>query len=114
MDYPPCPCDAAKRRFRGRMNNRLAPSLFGVGERHAVQRDRAERLSLAQIKNAELGLAEPCRVRQYGLEHWLKLARRTGDDLKDFGSRRLLLQRLGELTGARFELLFQLDQLIAP
>src|SRR5215470_3933582 len=49
------------------------------------------------MQYAELGLADAHRIRQYGLEHGLKLARRTGDDLKDFGSRGLLLQCLGEL-----------------
>src|SRR5262249_14160864 len=42
-----------------------------------MYRDRAKGTSLAQPQKTELGLAEPCSVRQYGLEHGLKLARRT-------------------------------------
>ena len=45
------------------------------------------------------------------------LSGRTADDLENLGGRRLLLQRLGkvpprlgELAGALFELLFQLNQ----
>src|SRR5215472_6824299 len=79
------------------INHRFTPPPLGIVRcRHTMHRDPAKGISVAQKQKSELGLAEPCRVRQYGLEHGLKLARRTGDDLKDFGSRRLLLQRLGE------------------
>src|SRR5215831_16263163 len=51
----------------------------------------------------------------------LQLAGRARDDAQHLGGRGLLLQRfgellpsLGELMGARFELLFQLDQRIGP
>ena len=62
-------------------------------------------------------LTEAARVGQNSLKDGLKIAWRTGDRAEYLGGRRLLLQRLGkvpphlgELTGARFELLFQLDQ----
>ena len=35
----------------------------------------------SQAKHTELALAEPRRIRQHGLEHWLELARRARDDL---------------------------------
>ena len=59
-----------------------------------MQRDRSEAITLAELQNAELGLADARRVLQHGLEHRLQLARRTADLLQDLGGRRLLLQRL--------------------
>ena len=65
----------------------------------------------------EFCLTEAARVGQNSLKDRPKVAWRTGDRAEYLGGRRLLLQRLGkmpphlgELTGARFELLFQLDQ----
>src|SRR5215813_11251266 len=64
-----------------------------------------------EIEVAEPGLANAHCIGQHGLEHRLKLARRTRDDAQHFRCCGLLLQRLGklppclgELTGARFEL----------
>ena len=64
---------------------------------------------------------EAARVGQNSLKDRPKVAWRTGDRAEYLGGRRLLLQRLGkvpphlgELTGARFELLFQLAQRIGP
>src|SRR5262249_3816669 len=64
---------------------------------------------------------EAARVGQNSLKDRPKVAWRTGDRAEYLGGRRLLLQRLGrmpphlgELTGARFELLFQLAQRIEP
>src|SRR5215467_10969595 len=69
----------------------------------------------------EFCLTEAARVGQNSLKDGLKVAWRTGDRAEYLGGRRLLLQRLGkvpphlgELTGARFELLFQLAQRIEP
>src|SRR5262245_29992778 len=69
----------------------------------------------------EFCLTEAARVGQNSLKDGLKVAWRTGDRVEYLGGRRLLLQRLGkvpphlgELTGARFELLFQLAQRIGP
>src|SRR6516225_603206 len=63
---------------------------------------------------SKFGIAGPRCACQNGLEDRLQLAGRTGDHLQHLGGRGLLLPRLGELTGARFELLFQLDQRIGP
>src|ERR1700752_3573237 len=60
--------------------------------------DRLKRISLAQVKRTELGIAEVHGIRPHGLEHWLKLAGRTRDDLQHFRGRRLPLTRLGELA----------------
>src|SRR5262249_17954325 len=69
----------------------------------------------------EFCLTEAARVGQNSLKDALKVAWRTGDCVEHLGGRRLLLQRLGkvpphlgELTGARFELLFQLARRIGP
>src|SRR6516225_1576540 len=63
---------------------------------------------------SKFGIAGPRCACQNGLEDRLQLAGRTGDHTQHLGGRGLLLPRLGELTGARFELLFQLDQRIGP
>src|SRR6516165_10641695 len=67
----------------------------------------------------EFCLTEAARVGQNSLKDRPKVAWRTGDRAEYLGGRRLLLQRLGkvpphlgELTGARVELLFQLAQRI--
>src|SRR5262245_18538161 len=75
----------------------------------------AEALAIIDKQVTEFRLTEAARVGQNSLKDGLKVAWRTGDRAEYFGGRRLLLQRLGkvpphlgELTGARFELLFQL------
>src|SRR5262245_25017076 len=92
--------------------DRTASARLGKRWRHIMARDVPERAAFMQIEVAELGLANAHCISQHGLEHRLKLARRTRDDAQHLRARRLLLQSLGELTGARFGLLFQLDQRI--
>src|SRR5262249_50227945 len=79
----------------------------------------AEVLAIIDKQVTEFCLTEAARVGQNSLKDGLKIAWRTGDRAEHLGGRRLLLQRLGkvpphlgELTGARFELLFQLAQRI--
>src|SRR5215475_7360038 len=81
----------------------------------------AEALAIIDKQVTEFCLTEAARVGQNSLKDGLKVAWRTGDRVEYLGGRRLLLQRLGkvpphlgELTGARFELLFQLAQRIEP
>src|SRR5262249_45440472 len=81
----------------------------------------AEVLAIIGKQVTEFCLTEAARVGQNSLEDGLKVAWRTGDCAEHLGGRRLLLQRLGkvpphlgELTGARFELLFQLARRIGP
>src|SRR5215467_2361092 len=81
----------------------------------------AEALAIIDKQVTEFCLTEAARVGQNSLKDRPKVAWRTGDRAEYLGSRRLLLQRLGkmpphhgELTGARFELLFQLAQRIGP
>src|SRR5215470_9453343 len=50
-----------------------------------------------EIEVAEPSLANAHCIGQHGLEHRLKLAGRTADDLQHLRRRRLLLQRLAEL-----------------
>src|SRR5215471_6886713 len=80
-----------------------------------------EALAIIGKQVTEFCLTEAARVRQNSLKDGLKVAWRTGDRAEYLGGRRLLLQRLGkvpphlgELTRARFELLFQLAQRIGP
>src|SRR6516164_8753717 len=72
-----------------------------------VSRDRAKVIALTEKQGAESGFAELCRIRQHGLEHGLKLARRRADDTQHFRCRSLLLQRFGQLARA---LLLRLKQ----
>jgi hypothetical protein len=78
---------------------------------------RVEAVSSREKKNAKFGITNARGIFQYGLEYRLQLTARARDDAQHLCGRRLLLQRLGkvpprlgEFTGARFELLFQLDQ----
>src|SRR5262249_3371055 len=110
--------DSRETGCRPRTKNRPGASLLRQPRRRTVQcGDAVLSFPLPQVQHAELGLAEPRRVRQYGLEHGLQVAGRARDDAQHLIGRRLPLLRLGkvplrlgELTGARFELLFQLDQ----
>src|SRR6516165_632255 len=93
-----------------------------------MHRGDAEALAIIDKQVTEFCLTEAARVGQNSLKDGLKVAWRTGDRAEYLGGRRLLLQRLGkvpprlgkvpphlgELTGARFELLFQLAQRIEP
>src|SRR5262249_767418 len=81
----------------------------------------AEALALIDKAVTEFRLTEAAGVGQNSLKGGRKVAWRIGDRAEYLGGRRLLLQRLGkvpphlgELTGARFELLFQLAQRIEP
>ena len=87
--------DAIERAVRLRLDDRLAPPLFGevaVARRacatmREIRRPRTETV-------AELGLADARGILQHRLKHRLQLAGRAGDDLEHFASRGLLLQRL--------------------
>src|SRR5260370_6354227 len=81
----------------------------------------AEALAIIDKQVTEFCLTEAARVGQNSLKDGLKVTWGTGDRAEHLGGTRLLLQRvgkvaphLGELTGARFELLFQLAQRIGP
>src|SRR5262249_45695950 len=94
-----------------------APARVHQRRRPIVYRSEAKSVPLPHIQTPEIGLTDASRVIQHGLEHGCDLARRAGNDTQHLRRRGLLLQclgkvppRLGELTGARFELLFQLDQ----
>ena len=77
----------------------LAPAALGTKAGGALwQCDDAEAFSIVQIERAELGVADAHRIRQHGVEHRLKLAGRTGDDLQHLGGRGLLLQRFAQLV----------------
>src|SRR5215475_10472550 len=79
----------------------------------------AEALTIIDKQVAEFRLTEAARVGKNSLKDGLKVAWRTGDRAEYLGGRRPLLLRLGkvpphlgELSGARFELLFQPAQRI--
>src|SRR5215475_15837860 len=61
-----------------------------------------------EIEVAEPSLANAHCIGQHGLEYVLKLAWRTRNDAQHLGGRRLLLQRLGELSRTLLKLLLQL------
>src|SRR5215470_17817006 len=79
----------------------------------------AEALAIIDKQVTKSCLTEAARVGQNSLKDGRKVACGTGDRAEYLGGRRLLFQRLGkvpphlgELSGARFELLFQLTQRI--
>src|SRR5262249_16371967 len=81
----------------------------------------AEALAIIGKQVTEFCLTQAARVGQNSLKDGLKGAWRTGERAEYLAGGRLLLQRLvkgaaqlGELTGARFELLFQFAQRIGP
>ncbi len=54
-----------------------------------------------------VGLAQPCRRLERGLEHRLQIEGRAADDLEHIGGGGLLLQRFGQLARARLHLVEQ-------
>src|SRR5262245_5787392 len=74
----------------------------GCGYRVAVAHPPTE--------NGLIRLAKPDRRLGQRIEHRLQIKGRSTDDLEHVGGGRLLLARFGKFAGARFELLFQLDQ----
>src|SRR5262249_5026856 len=72
---------------------------------------RMERATSISEHNAKLGPANSGGVLQHRLEHARQLAGRARDDAQYLRRRRLLLQRLAEIAGARIELGFQLASL---
>ena len=78
-----------------------------VRRRHAERRDRTILSILVPEQYPDFGLADARRILQHLLEHRLQLAGRAADDLKHFRGRRLLLQRLRQITRARLNFLEQ-------
>jgi hypothetical protein len=67
-----------------RPNHRFAAAQVSVSCRRAVLCHCWERAILIQMQVSKLGFANPCRVRQYCVENWLKLGRRARDDPEHF------------------------------
>src|SRR5215467_1970272 len=105
-----------QRRFRRGTDERGAAPVLRKCGWSVMLADTSELVTLAEKQARKLGVAQACRVRQHGIEDRLQFSGRTTDYAEHLRGRRLLLQRLaealprlGELTGARFESLFQLD-----
>src|SRR5262245_31340097 len=86
---------------------RLAKTNISILRWYVVERDVTKSVSIVQAQSAKLSVAEPCCVRQHGLENRLQLSRRTADDLQHLRGRGLLLQRLGQFGRARLHLVEQ-------
>jgi hypothetical protein len=71
---------------------------FQVCWRHVVESNVPESLAVEQVERPESGLAKPCSVRKYGLEHRLRRARRRADDAENLRCGFLPLQRLVALS----------------
>src|SRR5215471_4964823 len=78
---------------RRRTDNSAGAAFLRQPRRRTVQcGDAVLSFPLPQVQHAELGLAEPRRVRQYALEHGLQVAGRAGDNSQHFRGRGSLLQ----------------------
>src|SRR5215831_10132893 len=105
------------------VRNVSTPPCLGVCRRNIVERNLAEAVSVIEIQQAELRVAQPRGVRQHSLEYRFKLAGRARDDTEDLRGRGLLLQRFPQLVeqarvldgddGLRGEILHQLDLFIS-
>src|SRR5262245_2937869 len=73
-----------------------------------VSCDWPKQVTITKQQRAEFRLANMYCIPQHRLENGFELAGRPADDLQHFGCRALLLQCLGQLALALFELLFQL------
>jgi hypothetical protein len=109
--------DPSKGSVRLRSDQWFALACVGICGRGVVHGNHAEGICVAKEQRTERGLTDANSVRENGLEYRPQVTGRTRNDAQHLGGCRLLLQRLGkvvarlgELTGARFELLFQLDQ----
>jgi hypothetical protein len=87
---------SSKRCPRICVQHELPPPRFCVRWRRVVERNNAKSISLSEKQHSKFGPAEARRVRQYGLEYWLQVFRRTRDDPQYLEHRCLLLQSLGE------------------
>src|SRR5262249_8911931 len=92
---------------RGTDERGAAPVLRKCGW-SVMETDTSELVTLAEKQPRKLGVAQECRIREYGIEDGLQFSGRTADDFKHVGRRRLLPPRLGELAGTRLKLLLQL------
>ena len=87
--------DSLESRMSGIHDGFALPRLFIRG-RGVMHRGDPKRISIIEVERAEIGLAQPRRVRQHRLKDRFQLAGRAGDDTQHLRRRRLLLQRLGE------------------
>src|SRR5215468_3359950 len=71
-------------------------------------------LPVERVNTSEYAAAKQYEVAYDRVEYGLHIRRQVGNDAQYLCRRPMLLPRLGELTGARFELLFQFDQQIGP
>src|SRR6516164_11100508 len=88
----------------------IIPQLRTHVGRMAEAGDPAEEFAIALEQPGVVSVAQTNSGFHERIEHQPEIESRTADHLEHLGGRGLLLQRLGELTGARFELPFQLDQ----
>ena len=77
-------------------------------QRRVDVRNLAKQTALIQEQVAKLGLTNPHRVAQQGIEHRIEFAGRRADDTEHLRGRALLLPRLGKFASVLFELLFQI------
>src|SRR5262245_46882879 len=101
-----------------RMKDEFTTHCFRIGLRRAVKSDMTEASGLKHHQDAKLRVADAYRLLQYGLKHWLQVARGAGYDAQHLRAAGLLLQcfgkmlsRVSELAGALFELLFQFESM---
>jgi hypothetical protein len=83
----------------------VSARVLEVVGRGAIGSAELEHLAIESMDGAPLGPAESPGVLDDGLQHRLQPERRAGHCLQDVAERRLLLQRRGQVSIARLELL---------
>src|SRR5262247_4062497 len=93
-----------------RMKDGFTTHCFRISLRRTVQSHMTETSGLKHHQDTKLRVADAYRLLQYGLKHWLQVARGAGYDAQHLRAAGLLLQcfgemlsHVGELAGALFE-----------
>src|SRR5262249_23642120 len=84
-----------------------AAAHLGKRRRAIVASDNSQKVVLAEIERAGVGLPKPGRVRQHSCKYRPELARRAGYDLQHLRRCCLLIQRLAQVVGALTQLVEQ-------
>ena len=77
-----------------------------------MRRNEVQSVAVPTVDISKLGVADADGLLQHGRKHWLKIAGRATDNLKNLRRGRLLLQRFGEVGCAVGEVAGTLPQFV--